>query len=64
LISPRGHVVDHIALGVPDLAESLVRLHRSGVKVLEDRRRFGNGASQAAMIEGPDSIAIELVEAK
>jgi len=32
------------------------------VKVLEGVHRFGNGTSKAAMIEGPDSIAIELVE--
>jgi hypothetical protein len=31
------------------------------VKVLEELHRFGKGNTQAAMIEGPDSIAIELV---
>jgi len=62
LVSPRGHVVDHIALGVPDLIGALDRLRKSGVKVLEDAHPFGDSKSRAAMIEGPDAIAIELVE--
>ena len=62
LVSTRGHVVDHIALSYPDVAAAVERLRKSGVKVLEEVHRFGNGTSKAAMIEGPDSIAIELVE--
>jgi catechol 2,3-dioxygenase-like lactoylglutathione lyase family enzyme len=62
LISTRGHVVDHIGLAVSDLSATLEQLRRSGVKVLEGPRRFGNSDKRAAMIEGPDSIAIELVE--
>jgi len=61
LVSTRGHVVDHIALSYPDVAAVLERLRKSGVKVLEELHPFGNGNSRAAMIEGPDSIAIELV---
>jgi hypothetical protein len=34
------------------------------VKVLEELHPFGNSNARAAMIEGPDSIAIELVERK
>jgi len=64
LVSPRGHVVDHIALGVPDLADALGRLRKSGVKMLEEAHPFGAGKTRAAMIEGPDAIAIELVEVK
>ncbi len=64
LVSPRGHVVDHIALGVPDLAALLDRLRKSGVKVSEEAHPFGKGTTRAAMIEGPDSIAIEMVEVK
>jgi len=64
LVSPRGHVVDHIALGVPDLAGGLDRLRKSGVKVLEEAHPFGASKTRAAMIEGPDSIAIELVETR
>jgi len=64
LVSPRGHVVDHIALGVADLSAALERLRKEGVKVLEPPHRFGNSQMRAAMIEGPDAIAIELVEAE
>jgi catechol 2,3-dioxygenase-like lactoylglutathione lyase family enzyme len=62
LVSPRGRVVDHIALGVSDLTGTLDRLRSSGVKVLEEPHRFGSSRSRAAMIEGPDAIAIEFVE--
>lgn len=64
LVSPRGHVVDHIALSVADLTETLDRLRKEGVKVLEEPRPFGNSKSRAAMIEGPDAIVIELIETK
>lgn len=64
LVSPRGHTVDHIALSVADLAGTLDRLKKEGVKVLEEPRLFGGSKFRAAMIEGPDAIAIELVETK
>jgi catechol 2,3-dioxygenase-like lactoylglutathione lyase family enzyme len=64
LVSPRGQVVDHIALSVADLAAMLERLRRAGVKVIEEPHLFGTGGARAAMIEGPDAIAIELVERK
>ncbi len=64
LISPRGHVVDHVAFRVPDVSVALERLRKAGVKVLEEPHRFGNSQVRAAMIEGPDTIAIELVEMK
>jgi catechol 2,3-dioxygenase-like lactoylglutathione lyase family enzyme len=64
LVSPRGHVVDHIALGVTDLAATLERLRKEGVKVLEPAHSFGKSQMRAAVIEGPDAIAIELVETK
>ncbi|MGH9769118.1 MAG: VOC family protein [Blastocatellia bacterium] len=64
LLSPRGRVVDHIALGVTDLSGTLERLRKSGVKVLEEPHPFGDSKARAAMIEGPDAIAIELVELK
>jgi predicted enzyme related to lactoylglutathione lyase len=62
LVSTRGHVVDHIAVSYPDVGAELERLRKSGVKVLEELHRFGNSEARAAMIEGPDSINIELVE--
>jgi catechol 2,3-dioxygenase-like lactoylglutathione lyase family enzyme len=64
LVSPRGHVVDHFALSVQDLPTALDRLRKSGVKVLEEPHPLGSGKIRAAMIEGPDTIAIELVETK
>lgn len=64
LVSPRGHVVDHIGLNVADLAGTLARLRQAGIKVLAAPHRFGKSQMQAAMIEGPDQMAIELVEAK
>ncbi|MEK7833963.1 MAG: VOC family protein [Acidobacteriota bacterium] len=64
LVGPRGHTVDHIALSVADLVATLDRLRKEGVKVLEEPRPFGKSKSRAAMIEGPDAIAIELVETK
>jgi len=62
LVSTRGHVVDHIAVSYPDVASVLDRLRKSGVKVIEELHQFGNTNKRTAMIEGPDSIAIELVE--
>lgn len=57
-----GHVVDHLALAVTGLAGTLKRLEGAGVKVLRGVHPFGQGPGTAALIEGPDSIAIELVE--
>ena len=62
LVSPRGKIVDHWALSVPDLSPTVARLKREGVKFLDDIHPWGT--MRAAMIEGPDRIAIELVEVK
>lgn len=62
LASTRGRGADHIALAVPDLAASLARLRAVDVVVLEPPRALGD--TMAAMIEGPDRIALELVEVK
>jgi hypothetical protein len=62
LVSTRGHLVDHWALSVADLGPTVARLTSEGVKFLEQIHSWGN--SRAAMIEGPDRIAIELVEIK
>ena len=61
-VSPRGQIVDHFALSVPDLDATIVRLKREGVKVTEEIHRWGT--MRVAMIEGPDKVAIELVEVK
>jgi catechol 2,3-dioxygenase-like lactoylglutathione lyase family enzyme len=62
LASSRGRVLDHIAFSVPDVPGLLARLRGAGVSVLADVHDFGNTTLEAAMIEGPDRIAIELVE--
>lgn len=62
LVSTRGKLVDHWALSTADLDATVGRLKREGVKFLEEVHPWSN--SRAAMIEGPDRIAIELVEVK
>jgi hypothetical protein len=62
LVSTRGYVVDHWAVSVGDLDAAVARLKRAGVKVLEEIHAWG--ATRAAMIEGPDRVAIELVAAR
>jgi hypothetical protein len=62
LVSTRGHIVDHWALSVGDLDATVARLKSGGVKFLEEIHPWGS--TRAAMIEGPDRIAIELVEVK
>jgi len=62
LVSPRGHIVDHWALSVADLPATVARLKSEGVKFLEEIHPWGD--TRAAMIEGPDRVAIEIVEVK
>ena len=62
LVSTRGKVYDHWALSTANLDTTVARLKREGVKFLEEIHPWGT--SRAAMIEGPDRIAIELVEVK
>jgi hypothetical protein len=62
LVGTRGHVVDHWALSVAELEPTVTRLKSEGVKFLEEIHPWGN--TRAAMIEGPDRVAIELVEVK
>lgn len=62
LVSPRGHLVDHIGLGVADLDAWVDKLRGEGIKFLEQPHPFGN--TRAVMIEGPSREALELVEVK
>jgi Glyoxalase/Bleomycin resistance protein/Dioxygenase superfamily len=62
LASTRGKIVDHWALSTTDLGATEARLRSENVKFLEDIHPWGT--TRAAMIEGPDRIAIELVEVK
>ena len=54
--------VDHWAVSTADLDATVARLKRENVKFLEEIHPWGS--SRAAMIEGPDRIAIEIVEVK
>jgi catechol 2,3-dioxygenase-like lactoylglutathione lyase family enzyme len=60
LFSTRGKQADHIAVTCPDLDAALATLARHGVSILD--RPSPRGAWRTAMIEGPDHLAIELVE--
>ena len=62
LVSPRGHAVEHIAASVTEVAVALDRLRKGGLKILEDSHPFGRSSKRSAMIEGTDSISIELFE--
>jgi catechol 2,3-dioxygenase-like lactoylglutathione lyase family enzyme len=62
LESTRGHTVDHIGFGVDNLDETLARLKNDGVKITAEPRSVAGGKVRFAFIEGPDHIAIELVE--
>jgi hypothetical protein len=58
----RGHLMDHIGLGVTDLNAWVAKLKKEGVTFLRQPYRLGD--TRAAMIEGPSHEAIELVEVK
>ena len=60
LVSTRGHLCDHMALGVTDLDAWVARLRAEGVTFLE--APYALGDTRAAMIEGPSREALELVE--
>ena len=60
--STKGRVVDHIAFSVDNLAATIDRLTKEGVKVIERISTDERGKLKHAFIEGPDHIRIELVE--
>jgi catechol 2,3-dioxygenase-like lactoylglutathione lyase family enzyme len=62
LVSSRGHLVDHIGLGVTDLDAWVRRLRGEGVTFLEEPYPLGD--TRAVMIEGPSREALELVEVR
>ena len=62
LVSTRGHLADHIALGVANLDAWIAKLRAEGVRFLEQPYKLGD--TRAVMIEGPSREAIELVEIK
>jgi catechol 2,3-dioxygenase-like lactoylglutathione lyase family enzyme len=61
LVPSRGQALDHIAFIVDDINETLVRLRAGRVKIL--RQPYAFGTTRAVMIEDPDGLAIELIEA-
>lgn len=62
MVSTRGQTVDHIGLGVHDLRATIDRLKTEGVTVLEDIHPWSD--TLAAFIEGPDHVALELIQLK
>lgn len=62
LLSTRGQQADHIAVSCRDLDAALGVLRVRGVTVLTEPAVVDN--TRTAMIEGPDHLAIELVEDK
>jgi inorganic pyrophosphatase len=56
----RGRVIDHVAISVDDLDQTLARLRDEGVKVLTPPRR-ANGM-RSAFIQAPDNMELEIVE--
>ena len=62
LVPTRGQALDHVAFTVVGFDTLLDRLRRAGVKLIEEPHTFGE--TRAFMIEGPDGLAIEIVERK
>jgi len=62
LVGTRGHVADHVGLGVANLDAWLGKLRGENVKILEPPHKLGE--TRAFMIEGPSKEAIEIVEVK
>jgi catechol 2,3-dioxygenase-like lactoylglutathione lyase family enzyme len=61
-VSPRGQLMDHVALGVPDLDAWIAKLRGENVTFLEPPYQVG--PHRAIMIEGPSREAIEIVEVR
>ena len=62
LVSTKGRLLDHIAFTAPDLDAEERRLRANGVKIVRRPRPIAGSMQRAMMIEGPDSIRIELIE--
>ncbi|MFY9555203.1 MAG: VOC family protein [Blastocatellia bacterium] len=60
--STKGRVVDHVGFSVDNLAESIEKMRKDGVKVTDEIKSAAGGKIKYAFIEGPDKIRIELVE--
>lgn len=62
LVSTQGRGVDHLAFAVENLAPLISRLMAAEVTILEPPHHLGD--TMVALVEGPDRLAIELVEIK
>jgi catechol 2,3-dioxygenase-like lactoylglutathione lyase family enzyme len=60
LESTRGRVVDHLSFSVDNLTQVLEKMRKDGIKVTATD--LASNKLKFAFIEGPDKIAIELVE--
>lgn len=60
--STKGRVVDHVGFSVDNLAETLEKMRKDGIKVTDEIKSAAGGKIKYAFIEGPDKIRIELVE--
>jgi catechol 2,3-dioxygenase-like lactoylglutathione lyase family enzyme len=58
----RGRLHDHIGIAVPDLAAAIAQLDKVGIKLTEPVKVLAGGQIKTAFIEGPDHVAIELIE--
>lgn len=60
--STRGTVTDHIAVSVPNLAQAMTAVRAHQIPVLEEPSDGPGKAYRHAFIEGPDKMAVELIE--
>lgn len=62
LARSRGQVVDRIGIAYPDLNAVIAHLKATNVPIVEGPYKFGD--TRAVLIEDPDGLAFELIEAK
>lgn len=62
LARSRGQVVDHVGLAYPDLDAVLARLRAGNVPIVQGPYTFAD--TRAVLIEDPDGLTLELIEAK
>jgi catechol 2,3-dioxygenase-like lactoylglutathione lyase family enzyme len=61
-VSTRGRVIDHLGFSVDELDAALARMRNDGVKVTAEPRSLADGRIKFAFVEGPDQVAIELIQ--
>ena len=62
LESSKDHAIDHAGFSVDNLDQTLARLRKDGVKVLEEPKATLGGKVRFAFVEGPDRVRIEVLE--